>query len=100
MLWTSVKGYLYSAVAFLMAMIAGYAVYQKEQNEDLKEEIKDVEHNLETSDKKGKEIEGARIEEQNQNENIIVSEVEKSKSGDKVDGILDLSETEDVPVKL
>ena len=81
-------------------MLGGYALYQKEQNNNLRDDIKDVENNLETSEKQAEGIENAREEELKQNENVILSEAEKARSSDKIDDILELSETQDVPVKL
>lgn len=100
MLWTQIKTYLYAAVTFLIAMLGGYALYQKEQAEDAEEALAQKERELEGAKAKTEEKERARKEEQNQNVNVIESEKEKAETSGKIDDDLDQSETVDVETKL
>lgn len=100
MFWTNVKTYLYSAVAFLIAMLSGYAMYQKNKADNLEDDLDTAEKNLKGAEAQGKEKDEARKEEQKQNDNVKESEKEKAESSTKIDDILDRSETEDVHINL
>jgi len=100
LIWGKIKIYIYAGFAFFIALLGGYAAYQKQRSENLKEKLDKKENNLKVSEAQIKSKDEVRKEDSVQSNNIETSEKDKSESNSEINDILSRSEKENIEVKL